>query len=82
MGGQASADRALRLSGGYVVEVRQLFFNTPVRRKFLRTTQTEMGHTTEAFIRIALACPGPFHAAAQRRRSTICRRWTAGGNAS
>jgi DNA mismatch repair protein MutL len=42
---------------GTVIEVRQLFFNTPVRRKFLRTTQTEMGHVTEAFTRIALAYP-------------------------
>lgn len=42
---------------GTIVEVRQLFHNTPVRRKFLRTTQTEMGHVTEAFTRIALACP-------------------------
>jgi len=42
---------------GSVVEVRQLFFNTPVRRKFLRATQTEMGHVTEAFIRIALVHP-------------------------
>jgi DNA mismatch repair protein MutL len=42
---------------GTTVEVRQLFYNTPVRRKFLRSTQTEMGHTTEAFTRVALACP-------------------------
>ncbi len=42
---------------GTIVEVRQLFYNTPVRRKFLRTTQTEMGHVTEAFTRIALAFP-------------------------
>lgn len=40
---------------GTSVEVRNLFYNTPVRRKFMRTTQTEMGHTTEAFTRIALA---------------------------
>lgn len=42
---------------GTIIEVRQLFFNTPVRRKFMRTTQTEMGHVAEAFTRIALAYP-------------------------
>ncbi len=42
---------------GTIIEVRQLFCNTPVRRKFLRTPQTEMGHVTEAFTRIALAFP-------------------------
>jgi DNA mismatch repair protein MutL len=40
---------------GTALEVRNLFFNTPVRRKFLRTKQTEMGHCSEAFTRIALA---------------------------
>ncbi len=39
---------------GTSLEVRHLFFNTPVRRKFLRTTQTELGHIVEAFLRIAL----------------------------
>ncbi|MBL9124194.1 MAG: DNA mismatch repair endonuclease MutL [Planctomycetaceae bacterium] len=43
---------------GTTIEVRNLFFNTPVRRKFLRTTQTELGHITEAFTRVALANPG------------------------
>lgn len=42
---------------GTIIQVRQLFCNTPVRRKFLRTPQTEMGHVTEAFTRIALAFP-------------------------
>jgi DNA mismatch repair protein MutL len=42
---------------GTAIEVRRLFFNTPVRQKFLRTTQTEMGHLTEAVSRLALAHP-------------------------
>jgi DNA mismatch repair protein MutL len=42
---------------GTVMEIRNLFFNTPVRRKFMRSTQTEMGHIVEAFTRIALAHP-------------------------
>jgi DNA mismatch repair protein MutL len=42
---------------GTTIEVRNLFFNTPVRKKFLRSPQTEAGHITEAFTRIALAFP-------------------------
>ena len=42
---------------GTTIEVRNLFYNTPVRRKFLRASQTEIGHCTEAFTRLALAQP-------------------------
>jgi DNA mismatch repair protein MutL len=42
---------------GTTIEVRNLFFNTPVRQKFLRSPQTEMGHSIEAVTRLALACP-------------------------
>ena len=42
---------------GTTIEVRDLFFNTPVRRRFLRKPQTEMGHIGEAFTRIALGFP-------------------------
>jgi DNA mismatch repair protein MutL len=42
---------------GTTIEVRNLFFNTPVRRKFLKTPQTERGHIVEAFTRLALANP-------------------------
>src|SRR4029450_12710809 len=42
---------------GATIEIRNLFYNTPVRRKFLRASQTEIGHCSEAFTRIALAQP-------------------------
>lgn len=42
---------------GTAVEIRNLFYNTPVRRRFLKATQTEIGHIVEAFTRIALAQP-------------------------
>ena len=42
---------------GTVIEVRNLFFNTPVRRTFLKSDQTEAGHVAEMFSRIALAHP-------------------------
>lgn len=42
-------------SCGTTITIRNLFFNTPARRKFLRTANTEMGHIAEQFTRIALA---------------------------
>ncbi len=42
---------------GTVIEVRNLFFNTPVRHRFMRSAQTENGHIVEAFTRLALANP-------------------------
>jgi DNA mismatch repair protein MutL len=56
-GGQATEAGPCGCAVGTTIEVRQLFFNTPVRRKFLRSSQTEMGHVGEAFTRLALAHP-------------------------
>jgi DNA mismatch repair protein MutL len=42
---------------GTVIEVSDLYFNTPARRKFLKTEGTEFGHCEEVFNRIALSRP-------------------------
>jgi len=43
-------------SGAYgtTIQVRDLFYKTPARRKFLRTANTEIGHISEQFARVAL----------------------------
>ncbi len=42
---------------GTTVEIRELYFNTPARRKFLKSDATEFAHCEEAFKRIALSRP-------------------------
>lgn len=45
------------LAAGSVVEVADLYFNTPARRKFLKSEATEFAHCEEAFTRMTLARP-------------------------
>lgn len=45
------------LDAGTIVEVHDLYFNTPARRKFLKTENTEFGHCEDAFTRVALSRP-------------------------
>lgn len=55
--GRLSESRPCAAPPGTTVEVHDLFYAVPARRKFLRTNQTEMGHITEQVARIALAHP-------------------------
>ncbi|HVN63876.1 MAG TPA: DNA mismatch repair endonuclease MutL [Candidatus Binataceae bacterium] len=54
-GGNIEQTQACAMAPGTRVEVRDLFFNTPVRLKFLKTSATEQGAIAEALQRLALA---------------------------
>jgi DNA mismatch repair protein MutL len=56
-GGTSPQLSAVSRSRGTTIEIRDLFFNTPARRKFMRSAPTETGHVTEAVVRLALARP-------------------------
>ena len=56
-GGATISDRPAGMRPGTVVEVRDLFFNTPARRKFLRGEKTENSHIVQAVSNLALAWP-------------------------
>lgn len=79
-GGEATAVVPAGCPVGTIIEVRNLFFNTPVRRKFMRTAQTEAGHITEAFTRIALAFPNVAFTMRSGNRLVhelpICTQWS------
>ena len=54
-GGDLTEPQPAALEAGTTVEVADLYFNTPARRKFLKTEATEFGHCEEVFKRIALS---------------------------
>jgi DNA mismatch repair protein MutL len=56
-GGEVGSLQACASPPGTLIEIRQLFANTPVRRKFLKSVATEFGHLSEQFTRIALSHP-------------------------
>jgi DNA mismatch repair protein MutL len=56
-GGVAGEPAPCGCPAGTTIEVRNLFYNTPARRKFLKTAATEISHITEQVARIALANP-------------------------
>jgi len=56
---------------GSTVEVHDLFYNTPARRKFLRTERTEFGHIDRWLRRLALARPDVAFSVTNNRRSVL-----------
>ncbi|MGB4466575.1 MAG: DNA mismatch repair endonuclease MutL [Azovibrio sp.] len=55
--GSGAEPEPAALMAGTVVEMRDLYYNTPARRKFLKSEGTEFSHCAEYFKRIALAHP-------------------------
>ena len=56
-GGAFSPVKPWNGSQGTRIEVRHLFYNVPVRKKFLKSVATELGHICETVTRLALANP-------------------------
>ncbi|PSL42063.1 DNA mismatch repair protein MutL [Planomicrobium soli] len=56
-GGRLVEHRAGSLRKGTDIKIDQLFFNTPARLKYMKTLQTELGHTIDLLNRFALSYP-------------------------
>lgn len=56
-GGQVQETNDCGAPEGTKIEVRDLFYNVPARRKFLRSNQTELAHIRDIFLTQALAVP-------------------------
>ncbi|MBU0594801.1 MAG: DNA mismatch repair endonuclease MutL [Gammaproteobacteria bacterium] len=56
-GGDLSGLQPAALEAGTVVEMQDIYFNTPARRKFLKTEATEYAHCEEALRRMAISRP-------------------------
>ncbi len=67
--GRVAGPSACAAPAGTSVEVRDLFYCVPARRKFLRTPQTEMAQISEQFVRLALAQPAVSFALSHGRRA-------------
>ncbi len=70
-GGRVSAPRPAAHPPGTRVAVRDLFFATPARLKFLKAPHTERGHVVDVIKRLAMAAPGVGFALADERRDIL-----------
>jgi len=59
-GAQVIAQEPIATAAGTQISIKNLFFNTPARRNFLKSNPVEMRHIIDEFQRVALAHPGVF----------------------
>jgi DNA mismatch repair protein MutL len=74
-GGKVHQVRETGAPCGTMISVQQLFFNTPARRKFLKTITTEMGHIADTVASMALGWP-EVHIHLRHNGKTV-KRWPA-----
>ncbi len=70
-GGEVSQPAPVAHPEGTTVEVHDLFYNTPARRRFLRTERTEYGHVEKWVRRLALSRPEVALTLTHNRRTTL-----------
>ena len=70
-GGEVGAVRPASLARGTRVEVRDLFYATPARLKFLKTARTELNHAIDAVRRLAMAHPEIAFSLADESRTVL-----------
>ena len=70
-GGEISPPRPAAHPPGTTVEVHDLFYNTPARRRFLRTERTEFGHIDKWLRRLALSRPDVAFTVTHNRRTVL-----------
>jgi len=69
--GEITAPRPAAHPQGTTVEVQDLFYNTPARRRFLRTERTEFGHIEKWLRRLALSRPNVAFTLTHNRRAVL-----------
>ena len=70
-GGEIRGPQPAAHGRGTTVEVHDLFYNTPARRRFLRTERTEFGHIEKWLRRLALSRPGVAFTLTHNRRTIL-----------
>ncbi len=70
-GGRKAAPEPAAQAPGTRVEVRDLFFATPARLKFLKTPRTEYGHAEDSVARLAMAFPQVGFSLSDGQRTTL-----------